>query len=188
MGEPSLIMTHPFQRTGSLLLLALACAAPAQAWNAEGHAAVGLVAGQNLTPEARKQVIKILGSDDLASIASWMDQLRSAYFHTGPLGDDPEALKFNAEFPKNNTWHYVDLPLGLDYRDFSIKVEGMTEPNAYIALLGMEHDLNDPNASRDQKIVALKFLVHIVEDMHQPMHVSRAEDKGGNSRSQDGAY
>ena len=57
----------------------------------------------------------------------------------------------------------------------------MTNPNAYIALLGMEHDLGDPNASRDQKIVALKFLVHIVEDMHQPMHVSREEDKGGNT-------
>ena len=51
MGELSRIMALPFQRTCASLLLALACAAPGRAWNAEGHAAVGLVAEQNLTPD-----------------------------------------------------------------------------------------------------------------------------------------
>lgn len=90
------------------LAIAFACAVPARAWDAEGHAAVALVAEQNLSAGARAHVVKILGSDDLASIASWMDQVRAAYFHQGPLGSDPEALKFNAEFPKNGEWHYVE--------------------------------------------------------------------------------
>jgi len=57
----------------------------------------------------------------------------------------------------------------------------MTNENVYSALLQQEHILTDPSSSRDQQIVALKFIVHFVGDLHQPMHVSRAEDKGGNT-------
>jgi hypothetical protein len=162
-------MTHPFRKTCAALALALACAAPALAWNAEGHAAVGLVAQQNLTPDARKQVIKILGSDDLASIASWMDQLRSAYFHTGPLGDDPEALKFNAEFPKNNTWHYVDLPLGLE----AYSLDGpSSRPDDVVHMIEVAVSvLEGGGDKRITKLEALRMLVHFVGDLHQPLHV-----------------
>ena len=162
-------MTHPFRKTCSALTIALACAAPALAWNAEGHAAVGLVAQQNLTPDARKQVIKVLGSDDLASIASWMDQLRSAYFHTGPLGDDPEALKFNAEFPKNNTWHYVDLPLGLE----AYRIDGpSSRPDDVVHMIETAVSvLEGGGDKRITKLEALRMLVHFVGDLHQPLHV-----------------
>jgi S1/P1 nuclease len=169
MGEPSRIMAHPFKRTCASLLLALACAAPGRAWNAEGHAAVGMVAAQNLTPDARKQVIKILGSDDLASIASWMDQLRSAYFHTGPLGEDPEALKFNAEFPKNNTWHYVDLPLGTKVYE----PDGpFARPDDVVHMIEVAVSvLEGGGDKRITKLEALRMLVHFVGDEHQPLHV-----------------
>jgi hypothetical protein len=151
------------------LALALACASPARAWDAEGHAAVGLIATQNLTPDARKHVTAILGSDDLASIASWMDQLRSAYFHTGPLGADPEALKFNAEFPKNNLWHYVDLPLGLKAYEldgpFSRPDDVVHEIEAAVSVLEGGGD------KRITKPEALYMIVHFVGDLHQPLHV-----------------
>jgi hypothetical protein len=146
-----------------------ACAVPARAWDAEGHAAVGLVATQNLTDGARARVVKILGSDDLASIASWMDQLRSAYFHQGPLAEDPEALKFNAEFPKNGEWHYVDLPLGLKAYEldgpFSRPDDVVHEIEAAVAVL---------EGGGDKRITqreALCMLVHFVGDEHQPLHV-----------------
>jgi hypothetical protein len=150
-------------------MLALACAAPARAWNAEGHAAVALVAEQNLTPEARRQVIKILGSDDMASIASWMDQLRAAYFHSGPLGNDPEALKFSSEFPKNGEWHYVDLPLGLP----SYALDGpFSRPDDVVHMIEVAVGvLEGGGDKRITKLDALRMLVHFVGDLHQPLHV-----------------
>jgi hypothetical protein len=162
-------MTLSSRKTLTVLLLAIACAPPARAWDAEGHAAVGLVAAQNLTPDARKQVTKILGSDDLASIASWMDQLRSAYFHTGPLGADPEALKFNAEFPKNNTWHYVDLPLGLP----AYTLDGpFSRPDDVVHMIEAAVSvLEGGGDKRITKLEALYMLVHFVGDEHQPLHV-----------------
>ena len=94
------------------IILSLASAAPAYPWGAEGHRALAIVAAEHLSADARSHVAKILGNDDLASISVWMDDLRSAFFHTGPLGSDPEALRFNASSRRTAQWHYVDIPLG----------------------------------------------------------------------------
>ncbi len=148
---------------------AVAGAAPALAWDAEGHAAVALVAEHALNKDAAAHVAKILGSDDLASIASWMDQVRSAYFHQGPLGSDPEALKFNAEFPKNGEWHYVDLPLGLAaYAPDS----PFSRPDDVVHMA--EEAVSVLEGGGDKRITkreALCMLVHFVGDEHQPLHV-----------------
>jgi hypothetical protein len=151
------------------LAIAVACAVPARAWDAEGHAAVALVAEQNLSAGARAHVVKILGSDDLASIASWMDQVRAAYFHQGPLGSDPEALKFNAEFPKNGEWHYVDLPLGLDAYTLD---SPFSRPDDVVHMI--EEAVSVLEGGGDKRITqreALFMLVHFVGDEHQPLHV-----------------
>jgi len=165
----SRIKTSPFRRYFSGAALALACAVPALAWDAEGHAAVGLVAEHNLSAGARAHVIKILGSDDLASIASWMDQVRAAYFHQGPLGSDPEAMKFNAEFPKNGEWHYVDLPLGLE----AYTLDGpFSRPDDVVHKI--EEAVSVLEGGGDKRITtreALCMLVHFVGDEHQPLHV-----------------
>jgi hypothetical protein len=149
--------------------LVFALNVPARAWDAEGHAAVGHVAEENLTPGARAHVVKILGNSDLASIASWMDQVRSAYFHTGPLGTDPEALKFNAEFPKNGEWHYVDLPLGLK----EYHLDGpFARPDDVVHMIEMAVSVLEGGG--DRRITqqeALYMLVHFVGDEHQPLHV-----------------
>lgn len=150
--------------------LVLALAAPLRAWDAEGHAAIGMVAMQNLGPEARGRVTAILGSYDLASISSWMDQVRSAYFHQGPLASDPEALRFNAEFPKNGEWHYVDLPLGID----AYRLDGpYSRPDDVVHMV--EAAVAVLEGGGDRRITrreALCMLVHFVGDQHQPMHVA----------------
>ena len=102
-------------RSGKLVLavlLLLASAPAAFPGGREGHAAVGEAARARLGESARAHVVRILGNDDLGAVASWMDELRSASFHTGALAFDPEAQAFIREFPKNGEWHYVDLPLG----------------------------------------------------------------------------
>jgi hypothetical protein len=149
--------------------LALAIASPAYPWGKEGHEALAIVAGEKLSAEARSHVIKIVGSDDLASISVWMDDLRSAFFHTGPLAFDPEAQKFNADFPENGQWHYVDLPLGTK----AYELDGpFANPHDVVHMAEEAVSvLEGGGDKRITKLEALRMLVHFVGDEHQPLHV-----------------
>ena len=133
-------------------------------WGATGHRTIGRIAENHLTPEAKAAVRDLLGNETLADASTWADEVRPT-----------------PEYRQTAPWHYINLPLGLSYEDFQAKVKGMTDPNVYSALLNCESDLASSTTTRDQKIVALKFIVHFVGDLHQPMHVSRSEDKGGNT-------
>ena len=133
-------------------------------WGAIGHRTVGKIAEDHLTANARAGVRDLLGSQSLSDVANWADELRGQqqYRQTGP-------------------WHYINLPLGLSYDQFKTRVENMLESSVYSALAEQMRLISDKTVSREQKIDALKFVVHFVGDLHQPMHVSRAEDKGGNT-------
>lgn len=162
-------MILPSPKTWSAALLCLVAAVPAYPWGKQGHEALALAATQNLTADARAHVVKILGSDDLSSIAVWMDELRSAAFHTGPLADDRDAHRFNAAFPENNLWHYVDLPLG--EKAYSLD-DPYSNPTDVVHMA--EEAVNVLEGGGDKRITkldALKMLVHFVGDMHQPLHV-----------------
>ena len=133
-------------------------------WGVTGHRTVGKIAERHLTANAVAGVKELLGTESLADVSTWADELRNdpAYKSTGP-------------------WHYLNLPLGLSYAEFEAKVKGMSEANVYSALQEQERLLADKTVPREKRIDALKFIVHFVGDLHQPMHVSRAEDKGGNT-------
>jgi S1/P1 Nuclease len=162
-------MTILKRRILTTLLLAAACAAPAYPWGREGHAALATVASQNMSADARAHVVKILGNDDLGSIASWMDELRSATFHTGPLAFDADAQKFIADFPNNGNWHYVDLPLGTK----AYELDGPFSNPSDVVHMAEEavSVLEGGGDKRITKKVALYMLVHFVGDEHQPLHV-----------------
>ena len=174
-------MTSPYRRKLVAAALAIGCAAPAYPWGVEGHKALALLAGKDLSADARAHVIKILGNDDLASIAVWMDDLRSAAFHTGPLGSDPEALKFNAEFPGNGQWHYVDLPLGSK----SYELDGpFSNPHDVVHMA--EEAVSVLEGGGDKRITkreAILMLVHFVGDEHQPLHVGNGYYQVGDGGS-----
>jgi hypothetical protein len=72
------------------------------------------------------------------------------------------------------------LPEGLNYNEFVKAVKSDTTANVYSALLKMVAELKDKNTSKEERSFALKMVIHLVGDLHQPMHVSRAEDQGGN--------
>lgn len=133
-------------------------------WGVTGHRTIGKIAENHLTPQAAAAVRELLGTATLADVSTWPDEVRSQpeYKHTAP-------------------WHYLNLSLGLSYAEFQQKVEHMTEENVYSAVLKQEQVLGSTESTREEKIEALKFIVHFVGDLHQPMHVSRAEDKGGNT-------
>lgn len=133
-------------------------------WGVTGHRVVGKIAENHLTANAKAAVHELLGGETLADVSTWADEVRN-----------------EPEYKSTAPWHYINLPLGLSYSDFQKQVEGMSEANVFSALHQQEQIVTDKSTTREQKIVALKFIVHFVGDLHQPMHVSRAEDKGGNT-------
>ncbi|HEY1793885.1 MAG TPA: S1/P1 nuclease [Opitutaceae bacterium] len=168
-------------RTGVLFCILVALRLPALAWDAEGHAAIALVAEQNLSPGARAHVAAILGSGDMASVASWMDELRSAHFHAGPLGHDPDALKFDHEFPRNGEWHYVDMPLGTT--QYTPEAQGARPDDVVHMAEAAVGVLEGRGDARITKREALCMLVHFVGDLHQPLHVGNGFFRVGVSDS-----
>src|ERR1700761_9537183 len=147
----------------SLLCFAIALAVILVSWGGVGHKTVATIAENHLTPQARAGIKNLIGDTSIADIASWADQVRPtpAYKYTAP-------------------WHYLEFTLGMNYADFSAHVKSMDANNVYGAILKCEADIKDPATTHAQKAVALKFLVHFIGDCHQPMHLSKSADKGGN--------
>ena len=141
----------------------ISCSLMLISWGVVGHRAIGKIAESHLSQKAKTAVSLLLGSESLAMVSTYPDEIRSyeQYAYTAP-------------------WHYVNLPHGLTYEQFSAQLIGLEKPNIYKALLNCADDLRNPAKTKDEKVFALKFLVHLVGDLHQPMHTGRSEDSGGN--------
>ena len=144
----------------SLLCLSISLSA----YDAVGHRIVADIAYQNLTNKARAQVDEVLGKHGIIYEATWADEVRS---------DKKYAYSYQ--------WHYQNLKDGMTTADFqklldNPKAEGEHLFYALDTLTSrLKKDKNDAEA--------LKFLVHFVGDLHQPMHLGRLEDLGGNKIS-----
>ncbi len=153
-------------RFSTIALSALLCAAPALAWGPEGHRIVGELAQRELTPQTAAAVADLLHGESeptLAGVANWADTLRQS---------DPDRFK------KTQKWHYDDFPRGdcnyLPQRD-------CPDGDCVIEQIpAQEKILADPAQPRQARADALKFLVHLVGDVHQPLHAGYKDDKGGN--------
>jgi hypothetical protein len=133
------------------------------AWGVDGHRAVGKIAEQHLTSKARREVQRLLGTETLALVSTWPDEIRNY-----------------PEFKDTAPWHYVNTASGLSETQYLEQLRTQTSPNAYNALQAKLKELQDPAKTPAEKLAALKFVVHIVGDAHQPLHAGHAEDKGGN--------
>lgn len=120
---------------------------------------MGQIAENHLSPKAVQGVRGLLGPDSLAEVANWADEIRS----------DPSR---KAADP----WHYVNIPDGQTYDSMEKNQAG----DILVALQRFEAVLRDPAAATPAKIEALKFLVHFVGDLHQPLHAGKRDDLGGN--------
>ena len=155
-----------------IALLVLSCAPFSLfAWGVVGHRAVAQIAQNHLSAAAKRGVARILGAETLPLVSTWPDEIRAdpQYSRTGP-------------------WHYLNVATGLDFPAFVAQLNAPSVPdgpataptNAYTALLQVRKELRDPKKTLEEQRFALKFLVHLVGDVHQPLHVGHAEDKGGN--------
>jgi nuclease S1 len=171
---------------GVLALLLLVNLAPsAQAWGPTGHRVVAEIAQRHLTPAARVRVFRLLGGRTLADVANWPDELRS----------DPR-------FDKYKPLHYATVPDGVaSYRDATkdpcgdvvVAIDALTaflstgrrEDLYAVKALTDKSDGTGKGACNPQETdpitadTALRFLVHFMGDLHQPLHVG-GTDLGGN--------
>lgn len=144
------------------LLCLVVPAGPAFAWGQTGHRLTGAVAERYLSGVARANVQLLLGAESLAQAASWPDDMRS----------DPDIFWQRTASP----FHYVTVPAGTPYAQVGAPPEG----DAVTALARFAQTLRDPAASAADKRLALRFSIHIVGDLHQPLHAGRPGDRGGN--------
>jgi len=134
--------------------------APAFAWGKTGHRVVAAIADRQLSGLARAHIKELLGGpESLDEAANWPDEMRSA----------PGTFWQKTATP----WHFVTLD-GITYD------HAPPEGDALQALAHFTAVLKDPAASLTDKQLALRFIVHLVGDLHQPLHVGKCCDKGGN--------
>jgi hypothetical protein len=132
------------------------------AWGQTGHRVTGAIAEPMLSRRAAREVRAILGNETLAEASTWADDMRS----------NPESFWQTTA----NPWHYVTVPVGRSYADVGAPAEG----DAVTALARFAETLRDPNATREEKQLALRFTLHIIGDLHQPLHAGNGTDRGGN--------
>ena len=152
----------PFTKQFTVLFFLLFCAPikPLFAWGVEGHQVVAFIAQSKLTPKAAKEVKRILSielGETLISISTWADEHRSR---------------------GTASWHYVNFPRGIC--DF---VRDRDCPDGDCVVQALENQVHFLNSrvSHEERLLALKYIVHFMGDIHQPFHSGYEDDKGGNA-------
>lgn len=128
-------------------------------WSKTGHRVVGEVAQKYLSRKAWKTISDLLEGETLAEVANYGD-----------------AIKSDRAYVRFSPWHYVNFPADKAYTEVPPSPQGDV-------VQGIEECiaiLKDPRTGREDEVFYLKMLIHLVGDLHQPMHVGRAEDRGGN--------
>jgi len=148
-----------------VLLIVLLLPTSLYAWGSDGHQLTCLIAEERLTPEAKAGIHELLGADvniSDAEIASYADTVRRQRRNTAP-------------------WHYVDVPV--EAEKFEEQRDGNRGNNVIDKIDEMEKVVADRDKPKAERAEALKFLVHLVGDAHQPLHCAdRDGDRGGNTR------
>ncbi|MDL5049239.1 S1/P1 nuclease [Oscillatoria amoena NRMC-F 0135] len=127
-------------------------------WGATGHRVTGYIANKYLSKKARKAIDRILEGQSLAMASTWMDEVRS-----------------DSTYNYMTDWHWVTIPDGMTYE------ESAKNPNGDIiqTLERVIEELKSKKLSPQQEREYVKILIHLVGDIHQPLHVGRP-DRGGN--------
>lgn len=131
----------------------------AYAWGSDGHRTIALIAQAQLTPKAHAEVDRLLALEPgstLASVSTWADEHRN---------------------PATAPWHYINFPRG----DCVYNVpRDCPDGRCVIVAINKQLEILSSAAPDDGKLIALKYLVHFVGDVHQPLHAGYQEDRGGN--------
>ncbi len=180
------------QRVSLLTISVIACtlnfvqSRTALAWGDEGHEVVALVAQSFLDTEVRKRVAALLAADtgsltqhDIASEATWADKFRDS--------------NINGAREKTRQWHFVDIEItgpNLDEACFNhppipagtAASDGPADDCVVDKIQEFAAELTNPATDLEEQVTALKFVLHFVGDVHQPLHSSDDHARGGNAK------
>jgi len=156
-------------------LCALGFVPSAHAWGCKGHEVVALIAEQHLNDHARAMVVQIL---EAAPIDPGLrrfcgDRVLDPFADSSTWADDVRPMR-----PETADWHFVDIPLGAK----NANLEQYCPPDGCVtkAILAQLAVLRDARATPQQRSEALRFLIHFVGDLQQPLHATTNDDEGGN--------
>lgn len=141
------------------LALLITVSLPANDWGQNGHRTVGEIASAYLTKKTKKKLLLLLESESLAKVSTYADEIKS-----------------EKSFNKYNTWHYVNIPFDKKYDEIEKNLKGDI-------IGGIETCLEKIGANslpNEERKFYTKMLIHLVGDLHQPMHLGLENDKGGN--------
>ena len=153
----------PWHLTTAIVLAVGVTPAPSFAWGVEGHRIIAAIAADELTPAAKTQIEQLLGSGDVSAAmmdaSTWADEIRLQRPQTAP-------------------WHFVDIPIGSAGYDY---LRDCIRQNCVVSQIDRtERAFADKRVLASGRAEALRFLIHFVGDVHQPLHAADNRDKGGN--------
>jgi len=131
-------------------------------WGTKGHNVIASIAEEHLNVKTKKEIRRLLEGRTMVYYSVWMDEIRS-----------------NPAFSYTSTWHYANVDDGKTYQTMG-KQKGGDVVTATVQAIEKLKNKNLPDSIRAMN---LKFLIHLVGDMHCPMHAGRATDRGGNDYS-----
>lgn len=155
-------MTHLIKKV--VLILCLFCLPfYSFCWGVLGHRIVGAIAESYLTPRARAEIQKILGNESIALASNWADFIKS-----------------DSTYDSLYNWHFINLDSGLTRKQVQTYLDHDTATDVYTKTQYLIKQLKNKNLRMDKKRAYLKLLIHFIGDIHQPLHVGRKVDLGGN--------
>jgi hypothetical protein len=156
-------MKKSFLRKLVIVIAIMYAPIQSMAWGTQGHRICGQIADSYLSPQARKAIKEILGNESIAMASNWADFIKS----------DPDySYLYN--------WHFIDFDKAYTYAEMQDYLAHDTNVDAYTRLNFMIGELKKKDLPKEKKLLYLRMLIHVIEDVHQPMHTAHTDDKGGN--------
>ena len=137
----------------------------ASAWGPKGHDVVAAIAEQHLTPKTKRKINKLLDGKSIVQYASWMDNIQNSPY-------------WEYSYNKTKSWHYANVDKGYTYETMPKNPEG--DVVSGLEFLTKEMTENYKELTDSMRVDYLKMIVHLVGDLHCPMHAGRLSDRGGN--------
>jgi hypothetical protein len=132
-------------------------------WGVLGHRVVGQIAESYLTPKAKIEVQKILGTESIAMASNWGDFIKS-----------------DSAYDYFSNWHFIDFEPGLTATQVRSYLQKDTAADLFTKTNFLIKELKNKRLPAEKKLMYLKLLIHFAGDIHQPLHVGHREDFGGN--------
>ena len=131
-------------------------------WGATGHRAIGLIAEQHLSKKAKAKLMLILGKEQIPFLCTWMDEIRS-----------------DSTYDYMTDWHFTTIENGETYDQAKKNPKG----DIIMTLERVIAELKSHKLDNAKELEDIKILLHLIGDIHQPLHVGCCDDQGGNKVS-----